>query len=245
MKLLTQPILVMDTSTELMSVALQHGEQVLRWDGPGGAQSSAHLIPAIQGLMAQAGLAFADLGCIAFGQGPGSFTGLRTACSVAQGLGFAAGVPLVPVDTLMTVAEAARAAHAPGAQRWRVWALLDARMDEVYACAFDHDPLGGWQASSEALLIRPEALAAPMHEAGPVDALCGNAFAAYGERLPLPNLPRLPALPTAQAMLALVPELLKRGLAVPPEQAMPRYVRNKVAQTTAEREAHKRATQTA
>ena len=236
-------VLALDTSTEQMSIAVQRGAQLWSWEGPGGAQSSAHLIPAIEGLMVQAGLAYADLACIAFGQGPGSFTGLRTACSVAQGLGFAAGVPLLPVDSLMATAQAARQAHAdPGDEPLRVLALLDARMDEVYAAPFSYMPAnhgqGVWHADTEAVLCKPEALAAAFTQ--PVQALCGNAFAAYGERLPWPELPRWTALPTAQAMLALVPKLLAQGLSVPAEAAMPRYIRNKVAQTTAEREALKR-----
>ncbi len=237
-------VLALDTSTEQMSIAVQRGAQLWSWEGPGGAQSSAHLIPAIEGLMAQAGLAYADLACIAFGQGPGSFTGLRTACSVAQGLGFAAGVPLLPVDSLMATAQAARQAHADQIDEpLRVLALLDARMDEVYAAPFSYMPAnhgqGVWHADAEAVLCKPEALAAAFTQ--PLQALCGNAFAAYGERLPWPELPRWTALPTAQAMLALVPTLLAQGLAVPAEAAMPRYIRNKVAQTTAEREALKRS----
>lgn len=238
-------VLALDTSTEQMSIAVQRGAQVWTWEGPGGAQSSAHLIPAIEGLMAQAQLRYTDLACIAFGQGPGSFTGLRTACSVAQGLGFAAGVPLLPVDSLMATAQAALPAH--DATRvaltpWRVLALLDARMDEVYAAAFTCTPgidgHGVWHADAEAVLCKPEALA--LEFTSPVDAICGNALAAYGARLPWPELPRWPSLPTAQAMLSLVPALLAQGLAVPAEAAMPRYIRNKVAQTTAEREALKR-----
>lgn len=241
--LMQMAVLALDTSTEQMSIAVQRGAQVWSWEGPGGAQSSAHLIPAIEGLMAQAGLAYADLACIAFGQGPGSFTGLRTACSVAQGLGFAAGVPLLPVDSLMATAQAARQAHAdPVDEPLRVLAVLDARMDEVYAATFSdrsaHAAQGVWHADAEAVLCKPEALASSFTQ--PIHAICGNAFAAYGERLPWPELPRWAALPTATAMLALVPALLAQGLAVPAELAMPRYIRNKVAQTTAEREALKR-----
>lgn len=112
-------------------------------------------------------------------------------------------------------------------------------MDEVYAAPFTYTPghKPVWHADTEAVLCKPEALALAFTP--PVQALCGNAFAAYGERLPWPELPRWTALPTAQAMLALVPMLLAQGLSVPAEAAMPRYIRNKVAQTTAEREALK------
>jgi len=220
-------LLAFDTSTETLSVAVRHGETVRVHTGAGGAQASATLIPAIQELLAEAGLALAELDAIAFGRGPGAFTGLRTACAVAQGLGFGAGVPLLPIDTLHAVAEEAR--HRDGLQR--VVAVLDARMDQVYAaaCAFD----GSAPAEGETQLLAPESVVVP-----PGWALAGNAFAAYGERLPA-AAQRCEALPTATALLRLAPGLLAAGRAVAPADAWPLYVRDKVAQTTAERAAAK------
>lgn len=229
-------LLAFDTSTDAMSVAVAHGDRVWTHTGAGGAQASATLIPAIQALLAQAGLTLAGLDAIVFGRGPGAFTGLRTACAVAQGLAFGAGVPVLPVDTLLAVAEAARAQLAPQAGL-RVLALLDARMDEVYSAAYAWDGRH-WTPRGELAVGRPEALALPDDAPGWV--LAGNAFAAYGERLP-PGLPRLEVLPTAEALLRLAPALLAAGQAVPAEQAMPRYIRDKVAQTTEERAAVKAA----
>jgi len=99
-------LLAFDTSTETLSIAVGAGagRPVLETSRPGGAQASAALIPAIQDLLRQAGLALEELDAIAFGRGPGSFTGLRTATAVAQGLGFGAGVPVLPIDTLLAVA---------------------------------------------------------------------------------------------------------------------------------------------
>ena len=131
-------LLAFDTSTEHLSVAVRHGERVFTHSGAGGAQASGTLIPLILQVLAEAGLQLAALDAIAFGRGPGSFTGLRTACSVAQGLAFGAGVPLLPVDTLLTVAEEAR--HAFGARQ--VVAALDARMDQLYAARYDFDAGG-------------------------------------------------------------------------------------------------------
>ena len=220
-------LLAFDTSTEVLSVAVRHGELLIERESAGGAQASATLIPLIQGLLQEAGLALRELDVIAFGRGPGSFTGLRTACSVAQGLGFGAGVALLPVDTLHAVAEEAR--YRFGVQQ--VVAVLDARMEQVYAAAYDFG--AAHPAAAEPQLLAPEEVVVP-----PGFALAGNAFEAYGERLPAAAA-RHPALPTAAAMLRLAPALLTSGASVAPADAWPLYVRDKVAQTTAERAAAK------
>ena len=248
-------LLAFDTSTELMSIAVQCGggdKAIVVWQhtAPGGAQTSAHLIPAIQHLMAQANLQFAQLHAIVFGCGPGSFTGLRTACSVAQGLAFGANVPVLPIPTLLAVAEEARHQHAPQQVPWRVWSLLDARMDEMYAACYEFNG-SGWTEIAGGSLIRPEDL-----DAGPPTVLAGNVFAAYGMRLPAPapiftnasttntqpgTSQRLEALPTAAALLRLAPALLAAGGGLPADQALPLYIRDKVAKTTLERSAEKAA----
>ncbi len=232
--MMTAPrLLAFDTSTESMSVAVRHGDAVLERASAGGAQASATLIPLIQSLLAEAGLSLRELDAIAFGRGPGSFTGLRTACSVAQGLGFGAGVPLLPIDTLQAVAEEAR--HRFGAQQ--VLALLDARMNQVYCAAYDFgaDPAA---VVAEPQLLAPEDVIVP-----PGFVLAGNAFEAYGERLPTAAA-RHTLLPSAAAMLRLAPALLSAGRTVTPADAWPLYVRDKVAQTTAERAAAKQAAST-
>jgi tRNA threonylcarbamoyladenosine biosynthesis protein TsaB len=201
------------------------GARLFVHEGEGGREASASLIPVAMGLLRDAGLTLADLQAIVFGSGPGSFTGLRTACAVAQGLAFGAGRPVLPVETLMAVAEEAR--HAQGTTR--VLAVLDARMDEVYAAPYSYDGQA-WRREGPITLGRPETLTLP---AGYV--LAGNAFAAYGQRLPAG--PRVQALPTATAMLRVTPALLAAGAAVPAHEALPLYVRDKVAQTTAERDA--------
>ncbi len=228
-------LLAFDTSTERMSIAVQRGggEAAACWqhDGAGGALTSTHLIPEIQRLMAQAGLAFGDLAAIVFGAGPGSFTGLRTACSVAQGLAFGAAVPVLPVDTLLAVAQQAH--HQLGQPaRLRVMALLDARMDEMYAASYLYES-GQWLCNKACSLISPENLVAE-----PDQVLAGNVFAVYGTRLPAHLHQRLDAWPTAQALLHLAPALLASGAAVRAEDALPTYIRDKVAQTTQERQLH-------
>lgn len=240
-------LLAFDTSTDRLSIAVSDGARTWAHSGPGGAQASTSLIPAILSLLAEAGLSLDRLDAIVFGRGPGSFTGLRTACAVAQGLAFGArqgaGVPVLPVDTLMAVAEEARWLESttnPGAlkQPWRVTALLDARMDEMYVQGFEFAgdlcrPLGDCE------LVRPELI--QLDAAG--HCWAGNVFAVYADRLPsaLSAAPRREALPTATALLRLAPALIAAGQCVDAALALPLYVRDKVAQTTEEREQLKAA----
>ena len=241
--------LAFDTSTDVMSVALTDGVRVWQHTGPGGAKASTTLIPTILSLLSEASLALGDLQAIAFGRGPGSFTGLRTACAVAQGLAFGAnhgaGIPVLPIDTLMALAEEARlqqlATHTSSQHTTvrhttgqHITALLDARMDEMYVQRFAcHQgllsPLGDGE------LIRPENLVAD-----PETLYGGNVFEVYRGRLP-DGLNSLHCLPTATAMLRLAPRLAASGQCVPAALALPLYVRDKVALTTAEREQVKAA----
>jgi tRNA threonylcarbamoyladenosine biosynthesis protein TsaB len=226
-------LLALDTSTEQMSIAVQRSGVATPWQhtSAGGAHSSTHLIPETQKLLAQAELSFDQLDAIVFGAGPGSFTGLRTACSVAQGLAFGADLPVLPVDTLLAVAEEARW-QLSGADGFAVTSLLDARMDELYAASYLFES-GVWRQVKGCSLIKPENLVW-----NGLGVLAGNGFAAYGG---LPDGPgvRLLALPTASAMLRLAPALLAAGGAVTAAQALPTYIRDKVAQTTLERAAAK------
>ena len=213
-----QKLLAFDTSTETMFIALTDGAKTWQHTAEGGAKTSAALIPAIMNLLKEAGLTLQQLDAIVFGRGPGSFTGLRTACSVAQGLAFGAGnLMVLPVDTLLAVAEEARFTH--GATQ--VMALLDARMNEVYTAAYAWQAATNmWQSQAEIALIRPEML--QIDESW---LFAGN----------MPHV-QVAAMPTATAMLRLAPAMLAAGLGVTAEQALPLYVRDKVAQTTAERE---------
>ena len=228
-------LLAFDTSTEAMSIAVQRSGVAKPWlhDGAGGAQASAQLIPSIESLMRQAQLSLTQLDALVFGAGPGSFTGLRSACAVAQGLAFGAGVPVLPVNTLLAVAEAARM-HYPASTDLCVTALLDARMDELYMARFAYAQ-GSWRALEAACLIKPEQCVANANTAHGLHLLAGNVFAAYGERLQDQSSPRITALPMAAALLRLAPRLLADGGALSAAQAVPLYVRDKVAQTTQER----------
>ena len=212
-------LLAFDTSTDTMFIAITDGQHTWQHTAAGGAQTSAALIPAIMALLAQANLLLTDLDAIVFGRGPGSFTGLRTACSVAQGLAFGAGgLTVLPLDTLMAVAEESRFSAGLDTAVLQVHAVLDARMGEVYAARYGYGD-GVWQAQSEIQLVKPDQLT--------LDAtytVAGNMPSAT-----------IAALPTATAMLRLAPRMLAAGLGVAADQALPLYIRDKVAQTTAER----------
>ena len=197
-------LLAFDTSTEAMSIAVQNGREVLEFAGIGGAQASSRLIPEIQALIARAGLALQDLDGIAFGAGPGAFTGLRTSCAVAQGLGFGANLPLFPINTLHAVA---LQIHAKTKQQ-QITAALDARMGEIYWQTFD---------------FSSHALGEPVGESQ-LSKADSQSFV-------------LGTLPTALTLLDLAGDMLAKGQQVRPADALPLYVRNKVAETTAEREA--------
>ncbi len=249
-------VLALDTSTEHLSVALGSHASGALWahEGAGGAQASATLIPVIQGLLREAGWRLDELDAIAFGAGPGAFTGLRTACAVVQGLAVAArpgGIPVLPVGTLLAVAEEARLqCTAQGvAVPERIVALLDARMDEIYVAEMAVES-AGLRPIGTPWLSRPEALRLgdgwPGSGDRPAPLLAGNAMAVYGERLAPAwrACPQAAVWPTARAVWRLAPGLWAQGLAVDAAGAQPLYVRDKVAQTTEERE-RARATQAA
>ena len=233
-------LLAFDTATEHLSIAVAVPGRVLTHEAAGGAQASATLIPSILALLAQAGVTLRELDAIAFGRGPGAFTGLRTACSVAQGLAYGAGKPVLPIDTLLAVAENARA----GAEAFDVWVAMDARMDEVYAAHYRFEA-GAWRVREAPMLTTPDALNARW-QAQPPSCVAGSALTAFGERLALGAALRLPdALPRAAGMVPLARALWAQGGAVDAAHALPLYLRDKVAQTTVERDAIRAAKEAA
>lgn len=223
------PLLVLDTATETLHLGLGAGG--CRWVRalPGGVQASTHLLPALFELLAQAGLRLHELGAIGFGQGPGAFTGVRTTCAVTQGLAFGANLPVLALDTLMAVAEDARSQGAGG----ELWVAVDARMGEVYAAHYRYSA-AGWTTLAGPALHNPAALL-PM-----VDCeVAGNSLIAHASMWAgLPQQANWPdAAPRAEALLTLAEAAWRRGERLDAAQALPLYVRDKVAQTTAERAA--------
>ena len=235
-----QHVLAIESSTDRLSLALQSAGRVYAFDGEGAAAASSTMLARIADLLLQAGIAVAQLDVIAFGQGPGAFTGLRAACAVAQGLAVSArpgGIEVVPVNTLMACAQAARTQL--GSRTPMVMgACMDARMGEIYTATYALTEPDGTTTLPQQLaaptLVKPSDLLATNAQA---QYLCGNALAVYGAELGehVQRVSWCAALPTACAMLTLVPALIASGAAVPAAMARPFYVRDKVALTTAQR----------
>jgi tRNA threonylcarbamoyladenosine biosynthesis protein TsaB len=224
-------LLAVETSTELCSAALLQRDGVLVEESLSPNQHAEHLAPMIRRLLDRACLSAASLDAFAFGQGPGSFTGIRIACGIVQGLALGAGRTVVPVPSLMALAEEADASH--------VVVALDARMGEVYLAAYEK-AVGDWHAVIEPCLALKSDL--PNHP-GQGWVATGSGFdafdwlrAAYAK--PVSRCIEH-ALPGAQAIARIAARRLARGESVDPESAAPLYLREKVALTTAERLAAK------
>lgn len=232
-------LLAFDTSTERLTAGVSWNGGHLSRDETGGALASARLIPLLQELLRAAGRGWNDLDAIAFGAGPGAFTGLRAACAVAQGLGFALERPLVAVDSLLVVADAAHACH-PAADGTVHWAAIDARIDEVYAAAYCRAG-SGWQAVDAPALYTLDALSARW-QAAPPARIAGNAVSVFAPRLPF-GAAECIAAPgdRAAALMRLAGEGWHAGRLLDPAAALPLYLRDKVALTTAERAAARAA----
>ena len=232
----------MDTATEVVHLALVVGEQVQTVDVAGGAQASSTTLPALQKLLSEAGLVWSQLDAIAFGRGPGAFTGLRTACSLTQGLALAVDCPVISLDTLMAIAEDARQSDPSSwASGDMLWVAQDARMGELYMAAY------AWQGTHWQVVSAPQlwALGVPrdrwLDTAG-THRVAGNALLAHPsafEGLTQSTWPQ--AAPRGAALAALARQAWARGELLDAALALPLYVRDKVAQTTAERLAAKRA----
>lgn len=221
-------ILALDTATEGLSVSLAIDDRQLDRYVELDRGHAEQLLPMVEAVLAEGGIALTALDAIAFGRGPGGFTGVRLAASVAQGLAFGAGVGVVPISDLSAVA-CQVAQHDP--QIRQVLVVNDARMREVYWARFSTDALlismGGervdppaavsvdpsserWAAAGRGLRAWPD-----------IAERCRQA----GASLVLPDL-----LPRASEILALARPLVSTGHVVDPSQALPVYVRDRVAE---------------
>lgn len=221
-------ILAIETASEACSAALFiDGEVRERFEiAPRG--HAALILPYAQSLLDEAGLTLQQLDAIAFGRGPGSFTGLRIAAGMAQGMAFGADLPVVPVSTLAALAQGTLREH----DACHVMAALDARMKEVYWACYRCAGQGLVALTGDECVSDPAQV--PLPGAGDRWAGAGSGWAAYGEMLSARcGLPATDVYAQQQPHAADVARLARRDLeqggAVPAEQALPVYLRDNVA----------------
>lgn len=232
-------LLAIETSTERLSIAILRDGEAFARDIDAGQRHSELALPLLHELLAESNLTLREFDAIAFGQGPGSFTGVRIACGLAQGMALGIGKSLVPVPTQMALAAQTGAAQ--------VMVALDARMGEIYFAAYRRDTTcaGGWQEVLAPMLVKPDAL----------PTIDGQGWSAVGSGFDMPALGDLlvaryggqitgvvrGALPRALDVARIAASQLNAagmGSAIAPEHAAPLYLRNKVAMTTEERREH-------
>ncbi len=221
-------LIALETSTEYCSLAVSRGAQVLERNFHAGQKNSELALPALDALLQQAQLGMRDIEGIAYGAGPGSFTGLRIACGIAQGLALARNLPLVGIGTLLALAEDCGADKAI--------ACLDARMGEVYHAVYCRND-GHWMEMHAPALYDPEAVPDVDGEGW---TACGSGFRVHGTVLARRYAGKLTrivadAKPSAAAVLRLAREEFSAGRGIDAADAVPLYVRDKVALKTSER----------
>lgn len=228
-------LLAIETSTERLSLAIQRSDRLFACEVDAGQRHSELALPMMHALLDEAALTLSDLDVIAFGQGPGSFTGVRIACGLTQGLALGLGKRVMPVATQMALAEQC------GAEK--VIVALDARMGEIYFAAYERSQdATGWSAVVAPMLVKPDKL----------PAIAGELWCGIGSAFDVPTLmPHLSArygaplgrivtnaLPGAREVAIIAARQIAQfglNIALEPEFAAPLYLRNKVAMTIAER----------
>lgn len=228
-------ILAVDTSTEVMTLALSGPQGLSALQAGAGSDASAHVLDLLSAMLAEQGLGWGDLDAIAFGRGPGAFTGLRTACAVAQGLAFGAALPVLAIDSLLAVAETYRGHRMAEGDVWanaqEVGVVADARMAQVYAGRYrftgEH-----WVNTYEVQVCAP-LLQALNWEEWP-EVVVGSGVSLLP---PTPTLRSIEMGMDPAGLMRAAQQAWRMKQACAPEQALPVYVRDKVAQTSAERAA--------
>ncbi|MEG3136039.1 tRNA (adenosine(37)-N6)-threonylcarbamoyltransferase complex dimerization subunit type 1 TsaB [Rouxiella sp. T17] len=226
-------ILAIDTATEACSVALynsataaENGETLAHFELCA-REHTQRILPMVQQILAEAGLSLNQLDALAFGRGPGSFTGVRIGISVAQGLAFGAELPVLPISTLQTMAQGAY--RKTGAER--VLAAIDARMGEVYWGEYVRDADGAWHGEASEVVIKPEQLSEQSFALSGRWATVGTGWQTYPQLIDSTAVELNEGnilLPEAEDMLPLALAAWHRGVRVSADQAEPTYLRNEV-----------------
>ncbi len=219
-------ILAIDTATEACSCALAINGEIQDRSVIAPRQHTSLILPMADELLAEASLKPTQLDCLAFGRGPGSFTGLRIACGIAQGIAFAADIPVIPISSLATLAQAAYIEHSTD----KVLAAIDARMSEIYWGRYSIDENGIMRCNGTEIVSSPDEISLP-NEGSWYGV--GSGWLTYADRLTA-KLGEIvqgyqgARYPQAQAMIPLAIAAFHAGQMVSAENALPVYLRNKV-----------------
>jgi tRNA threonylcarbamoyladenosine biosynthesis protein TsaB len=222
-------ILALDTSTENCSAALYVDGQVLAREIESPREHTKRILPMVDSLLTEAGLKLNQLDGLAFGRGPGSFTGVRIGTGIAQGLAFGADLPMLPISTLAAMAQGAHRLY----QANDVLPAIDARMGEIYFAHYRLNKAGIMTLIDSEIVVKPDVLIANFDHPEISFHTLGTGWQTYAEQLTTLSASRLtpcPGIqfPSAEDMLVLAAADLTNGLAVAVEDAMPVYVRDTV-----------------
>lgn len=221
-------ILAIDTATEACSVALWNDGTTFAHFELCPREHTQRILPLVRAALADAGVKLTDLDALAFGRGPGSFTGVRIGIGIAQGLALGAELPMIGVSTLATMAQGAW--RKTGATR--VLAAIDARMGEVYWAEYQRDADGVWHGEETEAVLKPEAVSARLQQLEGSWAMVGTGWGAWPDlaaNSPLALTDGEMLLPAAEDMLPIARQLFAAQKYVSVEQAEPVYLRNEVA----------------
>ena len=221
-------ILAIDTATEACSVALWNDGTTFAHFEECPREHTQRILPLVKTILTEGNTSLTDLDALAYGRGPGSFTGVRIGIGIAQGLALGAGLPMIGVSTLATMAQGAW--RMTGATR--VLAAIDARMGEVYWAEYTRDENGVWHGEETEAVLKPEAVTGRLKQLSGEWATVGTGWPAWPEMAKDTGLTLVDGnmlLPAAEDMLPIACQLLAAGKTVAVEHAEPVYLRNTVA----------------
>ncbi|BBV66355.1 TPA: tRNA (adenosine(37)-N6)-threonylcarbamoyltransferase complex dimerization subunit type 1 TsaB [Kluyvera ascorbata] len=221
-------ILAIDTATEACSAALWNDGNTCAHFELCPREHTQRILPIVQDILTQGGVSLTDLDALAFGRGPGSFTGVRIGIGIAQGLALGAELPMIGVSTLATMAQGAW--RKQGATR--VLAAIDARMGEVYWAEYQRDENGVWHGEESEAVLKPEVVQQRLSELSGEWATVGTGWAAWPDMAQSANATLVDGnvtLPEAEDMLPIACAMLEQGKTVAVDKAEPVYLRNNVA----------------
>ncbi|KLV09154.1 hypothetical protein ABT56_02880 [Photobacterium aquae] len=224
---MSNKILAVDTATENCSVALLVGDDVISRCEYAPREHTTKILPMVDEVLAEGGLTLSQLDALAFGRGPGSFTGVRIGIGIAQGLAFGADLPMLGISTLAAMAQGTYRIH----QSEQVFTAIDARMDEIYWGQYLRQADGDWQVIGAEQVIKPATLAEQLGAAEGIWTCAGTGWESYAEALasiPAKMEQGTVLYPDSADMVHLAKYALARGETVAAELASPVYLRDTV-----------------